>query len=172
MRLADIAEFECTDCGKLWTEYYGLLHSTDESQLTDRKLCERCGELTDCHHPSRRAIDPQLEKLFCGNTGRILSYLRKTRELIYEAWRPELGLPSPAKIGRICRPLEAADLVQVCEDRICLTPAGVSRLARYDTRYPCGVCGAPYPAVCRCPRCGRPLTLILRGCVDARIRPV
>ncbi len=171
MPLADTAEYECSICQGRWTEYSGLMHSADEDQRTDRRLCDSCGDLTDCHHPSRNAIDPELHEFFNGNIGRVLDYLSEKHELVYAAWTPELRLPSPRKIERICHPLAEAGLVQCSEDRISMTAAGAERLTRYSASHPCGACGKPYPPERRCPSCGCPLTLVSRGCVDARYRP-
>ncbi len=168
MPLANIAEYECAICQERWTEYHGLIRSADEIQLTDLRLCGTCGGLTECHHPSREAIDPELDAFFSGNTGRILD---ENRELVYTAWRPELGLPSPMKLERICRPLAAAGLVQFTEASICLPAAGDERLARYGASYPCGACGQLYPPEHHCPRCGHPLSLVARGCAEAQCQP-
>lgn len=163
--MADFQKLQCLHClfGYCQIAFREQQDANGNVLLSDQRWCYRCSTVTERRYTPPSEIDPDLEAVLSGNTGRILRNLFEMGSLHFADWPLEAQLPSPRRIGNVSKPLVFRQLVQVTDEGVLLAEGVAERMERYYSRGECPLCATPYIYPQRCPNCGGDMNIIETG---------
>ena len=154
--MASCFEFRCKKCSFTLSEYYCIVRkeANGKSTLYDQRYCHKCNRITQCHYEDAHEVDPEMDNMLKGNSGRILRYLKENGPLIFSNWPSKSGLPSPMKFKKVSRSLVKKGMINVTDEGVFIREGISDRIEPFYRAHPCGECNTNYTPLQQCPECG------------------